>query len=404
MTKYDVIVVGAGPAGSATARDIARAGFRVALLENHHQVGTPLHCSGLVTPRTLALAAVADGIVHRHITGAFIHSPGKRKLAIGGGRTRALVMDRIQFDKLLAEQAQAAGADLLLGTRFIAAERSGDGIDITCHRGNNTLTLSGKLLVGADGVRSQVARWLGLPPPPEIINGLGGVARLKVEREEFVEVFVGNQMAPGWFGWIIPATDGRVRIGIGTANGVKPVYALREMLSTFSHRFEGIEIETLTGGGIPIGMPGPSFADNVMLVGDAAGQVKPTSGGGIYMSLVGARHCAQTAIAALEQGDLSRAYLSRYEKAWQREIGAELERGRDLRRVFLSLKDEDFEQLLALLDTPELQRLIARYGDIDFPSSLFVQLVYAAPSLLRLFLRRPLLFPSLWLRVARGKR
>jgi len=120
--------------------------------------------------------------------------------------------------------------------------------------------------------------------------------------------------------------------------------------------------------------------------------VKPTSGGGIYTGLIGARHCARVAVAALQEGDLSASYLARYQEGWRRELGGEMERGRDLRRVFLSLSDEDLDRLLAILRSPRLRRLVALYGDIDFPSRVFLRLVLVKP-FLATFVRVALRFP-----------
>jgi flavin-dependent dehydrogenase len=126
-----------------------------------------------------------------------------------------------------------------------------------------------------------------------------------------------------------------------------------------------------------------------MLVGDAAGQVKPTSGGGIYTGLVGAKHCAQAAVQALTEDDLSAASLARYQKAWSREMSGELARGWDLRRIFVALDDRELDGLVSVFRSQRLRRLAEQHGDIDFPSRLFSRLPLGVP-ILRPFLRTAL--------------
>jgi flavin-dependent dehydrogenase len=139
------------------------------------------------------------------------------------------------------------------------------------------------------------------------------------------------------------------------------------------------------------------YSDNVLLVGDAARQVKPTTGGGVYMGLVGARHAARVTVEALQREDFSAAFLSRYQKGFMDDAGDELKRGADLQRLFAALSNAHLERLLAKLRSERLAGLINSYGDIDFPSRLLSELFKAAPSLAA-FIRAPLRFPRAWLR------
>jgi len=238
-----------------------------------------------------------------------------------------------------------------------------------------------------------VRRTLGMGAPREYAYNLGIEGRMSVPRDDFVHVFVGQDLAPGWFGWIIPTGDGMVRVGIGSNNGVKPIDCYRRLATTFPRLFEGIEPCRMYGGTIPLEFAPRSYDDNVLLVGDAAGQVKPFSGGGIYTSLVAARHAAAVAAEALEANDLSAARLSAYEKRWKREIGRELLRSLRIRRFGLSLSEADLERVVRALQDKGLQDLAARYGDIDYPSRVLLRLARSAPALAMLAqvtLRRPL--------------
>jgi geranylgeranyl reductase family protein len=364
----------------------------VALLEEHRRIGVPSHCSGLISPRTLEEAEIQEPIVANRLTGAYIHTASGGSLAVGGEETRALAIDRVRLDELLCEQAQAAGAELLRA-RMVQAQRQNGGVRLHCQRDGRDLQLSARLVLGADGAHSRVARTLGLAPPRERVYCLGLEGRLRVPREEFVHVFVGQRLAPRWFGWIIPIGGGRVRVGIGCDGSDKPIRCYKRLAAAFPDLFGEMDVCRMYGGTIPLDFAPRSYADNVLLVGDAAGQVKPFSGGGIYTGLVAGRHAAEAAAAALAADDTTARSLRSYERAWKSEIGRELTRSLRIRRFGLRLSDSDLDRLVAALGQEALQPLIARHGDIDYPSRLVLRLARTLPALwplARLSLRRPL--------------
>ncbi|MBI4313173.1 MAG: NAD(P)/FAD-dependent oxidoreductase [Chloroflexi bacterium] len=393
--RYDAVVVGAGPAGSAAARGIARGGFRVLVLEEHAQIGVPLHCSGLVTPRTLVEAGVGEGMIVNAIVGAHVCVPSGRTLTIGNGKTRAYVIDRVGLDRALADSAQQAGAALMRGARLLDARREHGGVTLSIRRNDALHTLRTRLLIGADGVHSRVAKALGLSGPSERVFGLGAEGVLPGSDRDHVQVFVGNDIAPGWFAWTIPLGDGRVRLGVGSSGPLRPAAAMRRFLSVYAQRLGGWEQRRLTGGVIPIWSRRATVGDNVMLVGDAAGQVKPTSGGGIFSGLAGARLAAETACDALAKDDLSERALRAYAKAWEKAFGREFRRGEDLRRLYKTLTDEDFERMLRIFSARPVVALFNRYGDIDYPGGVFRRLFSATPALWALA-RGPLRYGRLW--------
>jgi digeranylgeranylglycerophospholipid reductase len=395
---YDAVVVGAGPAGSATAAEIAQGGFRVLLLEEHREIGIPLHCSGLVTPRTLDEVEVGHDLVVNYVVGAQVYAPSGRTLSLGDGQIRALVIDRVGLDRALAVKAQERGAELVMKARVISVEHDRGGINVRVDRQSKsagTIVVRARLLVGADGVSSRVARFLGMDGPVEMVHALGAEGTLPGAEEQHVQVFVGTSVAPGWFAWTIPLGNGRVRLGVGTSNGVKPVEYLRRMVETYPDQLKGWQATRWTGGIIPLWSRRKIVQDNVMLVGDAAGQVKPTSGGGIYPSLVSAKLAAGVARMALAHEDLTEHILGQYSQAWEKNFGGEYQRGQDLRRVFTTMDDGDFDRLLALFGKKRLLNLVNRYGDIDFPGGLFQRLTKLAPALWS-FVRGPLRYAPLW--------
>lgn len=401
--RHDVIVVGAGPAGSRAARDLARAGFCVALLEEHRQIGVPCHCSGLVTPRTLAIAQAGDDIVLNTIRGAVIHLSSGKRYHLGGDRVHAYVIDRVALDQRLVEQAVDAGADLLMQTRFLryrlsgpAGGRSGAVVATVVREGVET-ELHARLLIGADGARSKVAEQVRGSRAERVVAGLGGFARYNANpRLDHVELFLDNHAAPGWFGWSIPLETGVARVGTGSANGIKPIESFARLRDRFRDSFGQAEVDSHTGGTIAIWEPTRMVADRVMLVGDAARQVKPTSGGGIHAALHAAGLAAETAIEALGESDLSARSLGRYAQRWHASLGREMRRGYDLRRVFTKLTESRLDTLVGALESEPLKAEVEAVGDIDFPSRVAWAVARRNPALaLRLW--SPPRFPGVWL-------
>ena len=402
--RHDVIVIGAGPAGSRTARELARAGLKVALLEEHRDIGRPCHCSGLVSPRTLELSEVGEDIVLNHIRGALIHLTSHHPIAVGGDRIHALVIDRAELDRRLAKQATDAGVALLRQTRFLRYRLTGQAsggpdsgeVVVSVLREGTETELRARLLIGADGALSKVAEQIRGSPPARMVMGLGASAAYANPRLDHVELFVDPGAAPGWFGWTIPLGVTSARVGTGSANGIKPLESLERLRERFPHSFGGVQVDSYSGGLIAVWEPTPLAADRVLLVGDAARQVKPTSGGGIHAALYAAPLAAAVAHAAIIAGDHSRRGLEPYARTWRATLGQEMRRGHDLRRILTKLDHPQLDHLARVLRHDDVRREIDAAGDIDFPSRITWALVKRAPSLWIRLATVPR-FPLAWL-------
>lgn len=372
--EWDVLIVGAGPTGCFAAEHIAKHGFKVLILEENDVIGEPLQCSGLVSHRTIKLTRCEKLILNR-LKGANLYSPDGKLMKLAGTRSYAFAIDRVSLDQELAQRAQKAGAELLLCAKVTNFKRHGRGIMVEFRRDGTTLTAATKLLIGADGANSLVARWAGLYQPTEKIKMFAAEVKLQNPFPEMVEVFVGSDIAPGWFGWIIPIDEKTARIGTGSSSANMSIRKnVERFLSVYSKRFNGIKITRETGGLVPIGIV-QNHTSNIMLVGDAACQTKPISGGGLYPGLTGAKICSEVTVKALIAEDYSSGFLSMYQLQWDQKMRVELEKTLNYREIFINLSDFQLGLLIKILNRNYWQSLMLQYMDIDYPSILAEKLL-----------------------------
>ncbi|MCG9969060.1 NAD(P)/FAD-dependent oxidoreductase [Pelotomaculum terephthalicicum JT] len=378
--KHDVVVIGGGPAGCETARLIAEKGYRVLVAEEHRQIGEPLQCSGLVSLRTLQATAMPDDLIINQIHGAFVHSPGGETLFFREQKVYALVIDRAEFDRTLSERAQRAGVEILTGVRAGIGEFFTDGVSVKLKFRGGESTVRTCLVIGADGANSRVARRISAPKAEDMIRMCAAEVELQCREKDMVHIFLGGDIAPGWFGWVIPVDEKHARVGIGVSGRDKhPRTFFNKMVKAHPGIFQGMKIIRGTSGVVPVGSLARIYGRRTLLVGDAACQTKPISGGGLYLGLLGAELCAKVAAKALAKGNLSPHFLREYQRLWEKEMADEIQTALRHRNIFLTMSDRDMDKLIRFLSRPLWQGIISRYGDIDYPSRLADKLSFAGP-------------------------
>lgn len=384
----DALVVGAGPAGSTAAHGLARAGHRVLMIEEHPKVGHPVQCAGLVSRRVVELAGAASSVV-REVRGATVFGPSLRSVAFRASEPRAYVIDRAGLDLHLAERAVGAGAELRTNTRFDdCVGETPRGVRVRLRDPNGeSIEVIARMVLGADGVASAVARAFRLRRPVEILPAFEAEFPTSPGDPETVEVYLGRAFAPGLFGWWIPDGRGGARVGVAAdADGTSARVYYERLLAHLERRF-GRPLRNptaLLAAGIPIGRLPRVVGTRVALIGDAAAQVKPLSGGGIFTGMRAGELAAGVVGAALAEDDLSERRLSEYPRRFEEELGEEFRRALYLRRLFVKLSDRELDSLVDVLAAARLQATIVAFGDIDFPSHVARQLLRESPGLLRL--------------------
>ena len=388
MDEVDVLVVGAGPAGSTAAGRLATAGHTVRMVEEHPKVGHPVQCAGLVSQRVLDLAG-SRSFVRTSVRGASVFGPSLESISFRAESPRAFVIDRAGLDIYLADRAARSGAEIRTSTRFDSVEEeSGDRLTVRLRGPDGSPEeLRTRLVVGADGVSSAVARAFRLRRPVEVLPAFEAEFPESPGDPDTVEVYLGRRFAPGLFGWWIPDGAGGARVGVAADADGTPARRYFDRLLDYLERRFGRRLSSPTAylvSGIPIGTLPRTHGRRVMLVGDAAAQVKPLSGGGIFTGMRCAEVAAEVASSALSRNDLSERSLAEYDRRWRAELGEEFRRALYLRRLVTRLSDEELDHVVHALKGAHLAATIVAFGDIDFPTHVVRELLKESPGLVRL--------------------
>lgn len=348
---YDFVVVGAGPAGSRFARRAAEAGHDVLALESG-EVGEPLACSGHVSTDIWEYApdGAREDLLQNEIRGARFHLGGPDSTAYPFYTDGSIsnVIDRVGLDRHLAQAAREAGADLREGHTVTGVSEESDHVLVSASTPDGSAEFRARMVAGCDGPVSRVRRDLSIPDPDELLHGVLGFAPA-ADHEEFVDVHL---TVPRFFAWRIPRGEAGVEYGLAAPPG-------RDVRGLFEEFTDGYGVETADScsGAIPIGPPDRVTGERGFLIGDAAAQTKPFTGGGILYGMTAADHAAER-IDPEDPGT-----LTDYEKAWRSDLSREIRFGHWLRRAY-SLPEP--------VQSAGLRALSGKVGvHMDRPSSFF---------------------------------
>jgi digeranylgeranylglycerophospholipid reductase len=368
--KCDVIVVGAGPSGSMAAKTAADAGLDVVMLEKRQEIGDPVRCAEGVGKRVLCEMVKPDpSWIAAEVKGARIYAPDGTSIVMSEDRAGSevgYVLERKIFDRALAMDAARSGVKVMVKTRALGFMRK-DGVPcgVSVMRMGEPLQIEAPLIIGADGVESKVGRWAGIDTalsPKDIHCCAQFLVQDSTIDDEYTEFFLGNALAPSGYIWAFPKGEKLANVGIGVqgskSGSGEPVRLLKEFMK--SHFPNGKVVEMVAGGDPSSGPIESATADGIMLVGDAAHQTDPLTGGGILNSMKAGIISGEVAAKAVSAGDVTKAGLREYEDRWRNDIGKHIARSYEYKEFFVKLTDKDLNQLIGSLKNEDISKMDLR--------------------------------------------
>ena len=361
---YDAIIVGAGPAGNVAALRLSSKGHRVAVLDWRFDIGDKL-CTGIVGTECGEAFPIPSELIYRQANSATFISPNGREFGVVSRRDQALVVDRVAYINEIAETAMNAGASYHLGHRVSGIEIDDTSVRVRVRASNNSTTFSAKLLILSSGFGSPLIRMAGLREGKDGDFMMGAQTEVEIGNVSDTEVYVGDQIAPEAFGWIVPLDEFRAHVGLMSH------HPLNGHLDSFQSRLKerGKILDDISAPrrwGIPLKPIPRTYADRTLVTGDAAGFAKPTTGGGIYYAMLSGQMAAAAAIKAFECGDFSAAQLKGYEDDWKKVFGHELKVGYYARLLFESMNDTQLDRMMEMFLSPEVQQDTVLSSDFSF--------------------------------------
>jgi len=368
--KYDIVVVGAGPAGSMAARAAARSGAKVLLLDKRRELGVPVQCGEAISedplkdlgikpdPRWIAGRTNAVKIVSP--SGVVVRITEKKIVGKLG-----YILDRKVFDKHLATLAAKEGADIKVGTLVDGMIMENGRI-----RGVKASGMGGRLealadiIIAADGIGSRIARWAGMNTALKLVDIESGIqfqmVGIDLESSSTMEFYLGSKIVPGGYVWVFPKGEDMANVGLGVlgSRAERPaIEYLRDFVNKTPSLRKGKIIE-INAGGIPVGGPiKKTVKDNLLIVGDAARQVNALTGGGIDTAMRAGDIAGDVAAKAVAEGDASEKRLNEYERRWREQMVGRLERYLKAKNVLITLSDQDLDRLAEALRGVKFERI-----------------------------------------------
>ena len=383
----DVVVVGGGPAGCYVASLLGERGFDVHVLEEHSVIGEPVDCSGVIGAEAFETLGLPDHLKLGEINALTLVSTSDLEVHFSPATSLANIVDRAAFDRAIADKTMASGVTLHLGSPVIDLNLRDDCVEVVLENpANGQRTLRASMAILAAGPRFRFQRKLGMGEPADFLKT--AQTEILVRGIKEAKVFMGSQVAPASFAWIVPFQRGGeefARVGVSAKVAAVPyLKKLLERLCSEGH-LDSPDVP-IRSWVIPITPLPRTFSERVLAVGDAAGQTKPTTGGGIFYGLLCAEAAAHTATRAFEKGDFSEGTMSGYEKEWRQKLGVEIKIGSFFRRLGERLTDNELDDLFRVVQSDGILASVTKKARFDWHKDV-IYFALRHPALGRIFLK-----------------
>ncbi|MCE5213827.1 MAG: NAD(P)/FAD-dependent oxidoreductase [Methanobacterium sp.] len=369
LIETDILVIGAGPAGSSAAKHAALNGSEVILIDKKSEIGAPKRCAEGVSKEGLKKLKIEPSSrwVTKELSGVLMKAPNGTSVWLNEEKVKlpeaGYILERKVFDKHMAMDAARAGAKIMVKTLATGLERKDDSLIVTAETMGEEFKIKAKIVIGADGPESRVGRWAGLKTTikPKNMESCAQfeMAGVKMDDPDSIEFHFGS-VAPGGYAWLFPKGDDIANVGLGilTTETDKSAYQhLLEFVENCPATQNAQPVELNIGGDPVGGMLKELVTDNFMIVGDAASQVNPLTGGGIISAMEAGLYAGQVAAQAIRDDDCSKAKLKKYQERCEENIGKKFKRDLKVKEYLLSLSDEELNSIAEAFQDIELENI-----------------------------------------------
>lgn len=368
MIDYDVIVVGAGPAGSIAAKTAAERGLKVLLIEKRQEIGVPVRCAEGVSRNGLEQFVKPDKKwIASEIESAEIISPSGYRVELSAeraGNEVGYVLERKIFDRFLAKLASKAGAEVLTKTTAVDLKREDGFVKLKIRSMGEVEELKTRIVIGADGIESRIGKMAGIDTTlkPNEIDSCVQYLMTNIDFDERRTYFwIGKKYAPGGYIWLFPKGKDVANVGVGVMPSLAEKNAKWYLDRFVREKFPDGEILEVVVGGVPVkGAIETAVTDNVMLAGDAARHADPITGGGIINAMKAGYFAGITAFEAVKAGDYSKKFLQRYDERWKNDFGKNLVRNKKIQEKLLKLDDDVIDRVAQSLEGLPIEEMSVR--------------------------------------------
>ncbi|HXX59622.1 MAG TPA: NAD(P)/FAD-dependent oxidoreductase [Dehalococcoidales bacterium] len=360
---YDAAVVGGGPVGSQVAFRLASMGFRTVVLEKKQDLTGPVCCTGIVSTECVDYFDIPDSVIHRTANGARIFTPSGDDFSISRPMPQVAILNRPAFNMAWANRAQGKGAEYRFCAEVTKIDTDKKSVTLQSLCRGEKQSVTARAIILTTGFGSQMVDKAGLGGAADFV--MGAQAEVATRDAHEIEVFLGSKTAPGFFGWLVPSAPGKALVGLLSRRS-PPAY-LRALLAKLAAEGKIMPTDSpFTYGGVTLKPLPKTRADRLLVVGTAAGQVKPLTGGGIYFGLLAADMAANTLNKCLLQDDLSADKLGSYQISWKRRLGRELRVGYWARRIYELLNEGQIDRIAGILESSRLLSELEKSKELSF--------------------------------------
>jgi digeranylgeranylglycerophospholipid reductase len=360
---YNTIIIGAGPVGSYLAGKLAQLGYKLLVIDKKLAASQDVYCTGIISKECLNLIPIDKNLIIRQASSARFLAPSGKPLRLWRSHETAYVIDRPSLNLALADHAQKHGVRYLFGAQVTDIQAGTESLRVSAKCREQKELFEAETAIIAAGFGSPLPGKLGLGEISDFT--IGAQAEVNMSDLGEIEIYLDHRLAPGGFAWLVPTRDNKGLAGLLTPQ--QPERHLNKLLSSLKTQAKITSTETIMGyEAIPLQPFPKTYTHRILVVGEAAGQVKPTTGGGIYYGLICADIAADILHQAFQTHDFSESRLASYQKEWRARLGKELQIGYWAHRLYKKLDNRQIELLHNFISSNGIPQFIAELDDFSF--------------------------------------